>query len=122
MASIKRVGSTTLQNRNADLFKALGYPTRLSIIDKLSTNQISCKLIQLELKIAKSTLSRHIQILYDAGIIGYDKIVNETYYFINPFALSEAANYLEEPIRLSEDQNFEDVHFKIPDGLKNPKL
>ena len=122
MASIKRVGFSPAQNNTADLFKALGHPARIAILELISNDRLPCKHVEIQLELSKSTISRHMQILFDAGIIGYNKILNETYYFVNPLALTSAADYLAEPIIKNENQNFENVHFKIPEGITNPKL
>lgn len=122
MASIKRVGFTPAQNQTADTFKALGHPARIAILELISKNKIPCKNLEIELQISKSTLSRHLQILFDSGVIGYNKILNQTYYTANPEALSSASEYLTGTVHSSLPENFEDIYFKIPEGMINPKL
>ncbi|MCR9172240.1 MAG: metalloregulator ArsR/SmtB family transcription factor [bacterium] len=122
MASIKRVGFSPTQNTYADLLKALGHPARIAILQLLTKNQLPCKHVEIELQISKSTLSRHMQILYDVGLIGYNKILNETYYSVNESAICSVSNFLIDSITSDVHTKLDDVHFKIPQGVRNPKL
>lgn len=113
MASIKRTGFTPLQNDISNLFRALGHPARIAILESLIKERTPCKYLELELQMAKSTLSRHMQVLFDCGIIGYEKILNETYYTINPLAIENASEYLLGPlVDNSSNQSFKNIYFK----------
>lgn len=61
------------ESRNAclELFKALSDDTRLAIIEKLTVQKLcACELQEaLELDIAQSSLSYHMKILTDTGLI-----------------------------------------------------
>jgi len=117
MASIKRSGFSPEQNNISDIFKALGHPARIAIIELLLENPVPCKILELDLQMAKSTLSRHIQILFDSGILGYEKIVNETYYSINPMTIDNASIYLgSSKFRSSREKDFTNIYFKTVPG------
>jgi len=55
--------------RKAEIFKALGHPTRLQIVEKLADGE-QCVCVLLEMfEIDMSTLSRHLSVLKNAGIV-----------------------------------------------------
>ncbi len=64
---------TTTQNRKAELYKALGHPARIAIIEFL-INQDSCVCGDIvdELPLSQSTISQHLKELKNAGIIKGD--------------------------------------------------
>ncbi len=120
MASIKRSGFTPAQNDTSNIFKALGHPARIAILEFLANENAPCKCLEIELKMAKSTLSRHMQVLFDYGIIGYEKILNETYYSINPMAIDLAAIFLNENLKdAKKETNFNRLYFKKVTGSPN---
>ena len=53
-----------------------------------------------------------MQILFDAGVVGYNKILNETYYSINPTAINSASEYLTGPISIDSELDLNEVHYK----------
>ncbi|MCB8564526.1 ArsR/SmtB family transcription factor [Fusobacterium ulcerans] len=62
------------------LFKALSDPNRLIILEMLKSGEnCSCKILE-ELHIGQSTLSHHMKILYDSGIIKCRKDGKWSYY------------------------------------------
>jgi ArsR family transcriptional regulator len=65
--------ATTLKKlsiqRKSEIFKALGHPTRLRIVEKLADGeQCVCDCLEM-FDIDISTLSRHLSVLKNAGII-----------------------------------------------------
>lgn len=64
---------TESQNRRADLYKALGHPARIAIIEFI-INQDSCVCGDIvdELPLSQSTISQHLKELKDVGIIKGD--------------------------------------------------
>jgi len=65
--------ATTLKKlsiqRKSEVFKALGHPTRLRIVEKLADGeQCVCDCLEM-FDIDISTLSRHLSVLKNAGII-----------------------------------------------------
>ena len=62
------------------LFKALSDPNRLFILEMLKSGEkCACKILE-ELCIGQSTLSHHMKILYDSGIIKCRKDGKWSYY------------------------------------------
>jgi len=66
----RATASTTLTFREkSEIFKALGHPTRLQIVEKLAEGE-QCVCVLLEMfNIDMSTLSRHLSVLKNAGIV-----------------------------------------------------
>ena len=67
----------------AVIFKALGDENRIRILKLLrSGEKCACKLLD-ELNISQSTLSHHMKILCDAGMVSGRKEGKWTYYSVN---------------------------------------
>lgn len=61
---------TEQQNRKAELYKALGHPARIAIIEFLiNKNSCVCGDIVSELPLSQSTISQHLKELKNVGII-----------------------------------------------------
>lgn len=69
---------------NAKVFKAFCDENRLMILELLQTGEkCACKLLE-DLKIGQSTLSHHMKILCDSGIVNARKEGKWTHYSISP--------------------------------------
>lgn len=65
------------------LFKALGDPNRLCILDILMREEkCACELLA-GLEIGQSTLSHHMKILAEAGLVNCRKVGKWTHYSLN---------------------------------------
>ena len=75
---------TAAQNRKAELFKALGHPARIAIIEFI-INQDSCVCGDIvdELPLSQSTISQHLAALKNVGIIKGDITGVKTCYCID---------------------------------------
>ena len=70
MGITKTAGFTELQNRRAVIFKALGHPARVAIIEMLINRQACiCNDMVEELPLSQSTISQHLRELKEVGII-----------------------------------------------------
>ncbi len=68
------------------LFKALSHPARLSMVKGLLENECNVNKIVKELNMPQSTVSQHLSVLSNAGIIkGERKGVSVCYKVIDPF-------------------------------------
>ena len=55
--------------RKSEVFKALGHPTRLQIVEKLADGELCvCHILEM-FDIDMSTLSRHLSVLKNAGVV-----------------------------------------------------
>ena len=76
------------EERIAEILKALAHPTRVKIVDYLSKGEKCVKDIWQELEIPQPTVSQHINILKNAGIISFRREGVKTCYRIeNPIAI-----------------------------------
>jgi predicted transcriptional regulator len=70
MGITKANNFTENQNRKAELYKALGHPARIAIIEFLiNQNSCVCGDIVNSLPLSQSTISQHLKELKNAGII-----------------------------------------------------
>ncbi|MGH6861832.1 MAG: ArsR/SmtB family transcription factor [Phyllobacterium sp.] len=83
--------STDLQT--ARLFAALAHPARLCIIRQLACQDTSscCKDIVAGLDLAQSTVSQHLKILVDAGLVDFRQSGQSSRYSICPGAFARLA-------------------------------
>jgi DNA-binding transcriptional ArsR family regulator len=70
MGLTKTEGFSELQQRRALIFKALGHPARIAIVEMLLKRQSCiCNDMVEELPLAQPTISQHLKALKEAGII-----------------------------------------------------
>ena len=86
----------TKYENNAKIFKALCDPNRLMIIDMLQSGEkCACKILE-DLNISQSTLSHHMKILSESGLIKCRHEGKWIFYSINEFGCETAKKLLEE--------------------------
>jgi ArsR family transcriptional regulator, arsenate/arsenite/antimonite-responsive transcriptional repressor len=82
--------------RMAHVAKALGDPVRLQLVDVLRRHAgkvCVCELVPL-FELAQPTVSHHLKVLRDAGIVGSERQGLWAYYFVIPDALEELSVWL----------------------------
>ncbi|OJU85019.1 MAG: transcriptional regulator [Solirubrobacterales bacterium 70-9] len=82
--------------RMAAIAKALGDPTRMQLVDVLRRHAgkvCVCELVPL-FDLSQPTVSHHLKILRDAGIVGSERQGLWAYYYVVPGALDELAAWL----------------------------
>jgi ArsR family transcriptional regulator len=80
----------------ARVAKALGDPIRLQLVDVLRKHAgkvCVCELVPL-FDVSQPTVSHHLKVLRDAGIVGSERIGLWAYYFVVPDALKELSAWL----------------------------
>jgi ArsR family transcriptional regulator len=80
----------------AQLAKALGDPIRLQLVDVLRKHAgkvCVCELVPL-FDVSQPTVSHHLKILRDAGIVGSERRGLWAYYYVLPGALDRLAAWL----------------------------
>jgi ArsR family transcriptional regulator len=81
---------------NAKVFQALSDPNRLMIIEMLqSRERCACEILA-DLNIAQSTLSHHMKILCDSGLVDSRRHGKWMYYSLSKEACEAAKNLLNE--------------------------
>jgi predicted transcriptional regulator len=84
MGTTKTNQFTADQNRKAELYKALGHPARVAIIEFIiQQNSCVCGDIVDELPLSQSTISQHLKELKSVGIIKGDISGVKTCYCID---------------------------------------
>lgn len=86
---------------NAKVFKAFCDENRLRILGLLrSGEKCACKLLE-ELHISQSTLSHHMKLLCDAGVVQGRKEGKWVHYSIDPQGAEKAVELLREQLKLN---------------------
>jgi len=82
--------------RIAAVAKALGDPVRLQLVDVLRKHAgkvCVCELVPL-FDLSQPTVSHHLKVLRDAGLVGSERVGLWAYYFVIPDALKELSRWL----------------------------
>jgi ArsR family transcriptional regulator len=82
--------------RMAQVAKALGDPVRVQLVDVLRKHAgkvCVCELVPL-FDLSQPTVSHHLKVLRDAGIVGSERVGLWAYYFVIPDALEELSAWL----------------------------
>jgi ArsR family transcriptional regulator len=82
--------------RMAQVAKALGDPIRLQLVDVLRKHAgkvCVCELVPL-FEVAQPTVSHHLKVLRDAGIVGSEREGLWAYYYVKPEAMKELSSWL----------------------------
>jgi len=82
--------------RMAGVAKALGDPVRLQLVDVLRKHAgrvCVCELVPL-FALSQPTISHHLKVLRDAGLVGSERQGLWAYYYVIPEALSELSAWL----------------------------
>ena len=82
--------------RMAQVAKALGDPIRLQLVDVLRKHAgkvCVCELVPL-FDVAQPTVSHHLKVLRDAGIVGSEREGLWAYYYVKPESLKELSEWL----------------------------
>ena len=92
---------------NAKVFKAFCDENRLRILELLrSGEKCACKLLE-ELHISQSTLSHHMKLLCDAGVIQGRKEGKWVHYSIDPQGSENAVELLKEQLEVNTSKETE---------------
>jgi ArsR family transcriptional regulator, arsenate/arsenite/antimonite-responsive transcriptional repressor len=82
--------------RMATLAKALADPIRVRLVDVLRKHAgkvCVCELTPL-FEVSQPTVSHHLKVLRDAGLVGVERQGLWAYYYVNPDALKELSKWL----------------------------
>jgi len=88
---------------HAGLFKALSDTNRLMIIDMLSCGELcACKILE-RFNITQPTLSHHMKVLCDCGLVNGRKEGKWMYYSLNKNTTRDFENFLHNIMSSTED-------------------
>src|SRR2546421_806158 len=82
--------------RMAGIAKALGDPVRLQLVDVLRKHAgkvCVCELVPL-FALSQPTVSHHLKVLREAGIVGSERRGLWAYYYVEPDAVEELSEWL----------------------------
>ena len=86
--------STSTYEIDAKMFKALCDPNRLMIIESLkSGDKCACKILE-ELDIVQSTLSHHMKILTESGLVESNRVGKWMHYSLSKQGFETAVSLL----------------------------
>lgn len=82
--------------RMATIAKALGDPIRLQLVDVLRKHAGKVCVYELVplFDVSQPTVSHHLRVLRDAGVVGSERVGLWAYYYVLPDALGELAGWL----------------------------
>jgi ArsR family transcriptional regulator len=83
--------------RLAEVAKALGDPIRLQLVDVLLSHAgevCVCELVPL-FDLSQPTVSHHLKVLRDAGIVASERRGLWAFYYVNPDSLEELSKWLD---------------------------
>ena len=87
----------------APFFKALADPNRLMIVDMLSCGELcACKILE-KFNITQPTLSHHMKILCDCGLVNGRKEGKWTYYSLDEKTVREFEDFFAEVTSYTEN-------------------
>jgi ArsR family transcriptional regulator len=78
-----------------ELLKALGEPTRLKIIGMLSLSEMCARNLLKGLSITQPTLSHHMKVLMDCGLVSGRKEATWVHYTINTERAKQLQRFIE---------------------------
>jgi ArsR family transcriptional regulator len=92
-----------ITNAKAKILKALGHPTRLYIVEELSKGEkCVCKFVD-ALGVDFSTVSKHLSVLKEAGIVEDEKRGLQVFYSLRVPCIMNFMGCVEEVIRSNLD-------------------
>ena len=94
------------------LFKALGDPTRLEIVDMISCGELCACVILEKFNITQPTLSHHMKILCDCGLVNGRKEGKWTHYSLDEKAIQDFKVLLDEVTAFKENYICHEINYK----------
>jgi DNA-binding transcriptional ArsR family regulator len=87
-----------------DTFEALADPTRREIVALLAKGERSAGDISARFPIAGPSVSRHLKVLRDSGLIAFRKEAQSRLYRLQPNALDETRQWMQAQIDLCRER------------------
>lgn len=80
--------------KNAAYFKALGHAKRLEIVSLLQGHQLTVNQIVQMAALRQATVSQHLMLLKDLGLVNAEKIGKEIYYSLSIDRFADIATFV----------------------------
>jgi DNA-binding transcriptional ArsR family regulator len=94
-------------DNQAKVLKALAHPTRLFIVDQLKAKELCVCEITAMVGADMSTISKHLSILKEAGIVGVEKRGTNVYYTLKIPCAATFMTCVKDVIKNRFDEQFE---------------
>jgi DNA-binding transcriptional ArsR family regulator len=92
-------------NLRRDVFQAIADPTRRAILLLVSAQSMTAGAIAANFDTARPTVSKHLQILTECGLLAQEQSGREINYHLNLQKMKEIADFIE-PFRQMWDDRF----------------
>ena len=92
-------------NLRRDVFQAIADPTRRAILLLVASQSMTAGAIASNFDSARPTVSKHLQILTECGLLEQEQNGREIHYLINAKKMKEVAEFIE-PFRQLWDARF----------------
>ncbi len=92
-------------NLRRDVFQAIADPTRRAILILVGVQSMTAGAIAANFNTARPTVSKHIQILTECGLLQAEQNGREIYYHLNAKKMKDIADFIE-PFRKIWDERF----------------
>lgn len=76
------------------LFRALGDPVRLEIVETLAEGPLAVRPLAARFAVSRPAVSRHLRVLSDAGLVTSERVGRENVYRLEPTPFREAEAWL----------------------------
>ena len=94
-------------NARARVLKALAHPTRLFVVDELSRGERCVADLQEMIGADMSTVSKHLAVLREAGILTDDKRGNQVFYALRVPCILDFFGCVETVLRTRADERLQ---------------
>ena len=92
-------------NLRRDVFQAIADPTRRAILLLVASQSLTAGAIAANFDTARPTVSKHLQILTECGLLEQEQSGREIHYHLNAHGMSAVADFIE-PFRKLWDDRF----------------
>lgn len=93
-------------NLRRDVFQAIADPTRRAILVLVAAQSMTAGAIAANFDSARPTVSKHLQILTECGLLRPEQNGREIYYHIDPKQMKQVADFIE-PFRQMWEERFD---------------
>jgi ArsR family transcriptional regulator len=84
----------TLRRFKADIFQALAHPTRIAILELLSSGELSAGALIEKLAIEQANVSQHLAVLRAKQLVSTRKVGNQVFYSVRDQMIIEVLNLM----------------------------
>lgn len=83
-----------LRRFKADIFQALAHPTRIAILELLSSGELSAGVLIEKLGLEQATVSQHLAVLRTKQIVSNRRVGNQVFYSVRDPIIIEVLNLM----------------------------